>query len=284
MNTHTPKDTVSEEPQSRRDALKAALKVLGVAGAGLAGGHLLLGSNAEAANGDPLIVGSSANAASAPTVLSSSVGAGAVGFEVDALAADDGVLGFGGISGVGGAGLFGMFGFGAVGGVFVAADESTDSALWLAPRSTPGTPGGGHAVGEMVVDSNGILHLCVAAGTPGTWITNGGQQLLDSPQRVFDTRVSGPKLATDGTRTFDIPALTAGVPPAALAVVANLTVTQTVGGGYVTAYPDGTAKPSTANVNWTSSGQTVGNSATVRLGTGSRIKVYSFRSTHLTLG
>ena len=48
MNTPTPEDTISEEPKSRRDALKAALKVLGMAGAGLVGGRLLSGSKAEA--------------------------------------------------------------------------------------------------------------------------------------------------------------------------------------------------------------------------------------------
>lgn len=171
-------------------------------------------------------------------------------------------------------------------GVKAASNVADCAPILLVASATAGAPvSGTHEKGEIIVDSNGVLRICVVGGTPGTWITNGGTQLLTSPQRAFDTRqpAFGPKLTANGTRTFDIPALVPDVPATALAVVANLTVTQTVGGGYVTAYPDGTVKPITANVNWKSSNQDVGNGATVRLGTGGRIKVYSYQSTHLVM-
>jgi len=73
MNTLKSEDTTSEEPKSRRHALKALLKALGVATAGVAGARLLSGSKAEALDGDPLIIGSSSNAGSGSTVLTSAV-------------------------------------------------------------------------------------------------------------------------------------------------------------------------------------------------------------------
>jgi hypothetical protein len=171
-------------------------------------------------------------------------------------------------------------------GVKAVSNVADGAAILLVPSATPGAPTASpHQKGEIMVDSDGVLRICIVGGTPGTWITNGGTQLLTSPQRAFDTRqpAFGPKLTANGTRTFDIPALVPDVPATALAVVANLTVTQTVGGGYVTAYPTGTAKPITANVNWTASNQDVGNGATVRLGTGGQITVYSYKPTHLVM-
>jgi predicted NBD/HSP70 family sugar kinase len=39
------------------------------------------------------------------------------------------------------------------------------------PQAVAGAPNDGlqHEIGEMVVDANGSLFLCVAKGTPGTW-------------------------------------------------------------------------------------------------------------------
>jgi hypothetical protein len=45
------------------------------------------------------------------------------------------------------------------------------AALRLVPQAAEGPPndGLGHDMGELVVDANGVLYLCVAAGIPGTW-------------------------------------------------------------------------------------------------------------------
>jgi hypothetical protein len=63
-----------------------------------------------------------------------------------------------GVLGLGGAGI----------GVYASGERA---ALRLAPAALPGAPSSGfHEQGELVVDSNGDLHLCKASGTPGTWV------------------------------------------------------------------------------------------------------------------
>jgi len=43
--------------------------------------------------------------------------------------------------------------------------------LYLVPAVGPGAPTSGHhALGELVVDSSGVIWLCQGAGTPGTWV------------------------------------------------------------------------------------------------------------------
>ncbi|MBW7907204.1 MAG: hypothetical protein LC135_01805 [Phycisphaerae bacterium] len=52
----------------------------------------------------------------------------------------------------------------------VGANGTTPNGLRLMPAGSPGAPAdGAHAVGELHVDSAGVLHVCVSAGTPGTW-------------------------------------------------------------------------------------------------------------------
>ena len=46
------------------------------------------------------------------------------------------------------------------------------STLLLVPSRTTGAPTAGtHAQGELMMDAAGALHVCIAAGTPGTWKT-----------------------------------------------------------------------------------------------------------------
>ena len=65
-----------------------------------------------------------------------------------------------------------------------------------------------------------------------------------------------------------------GVPATgASAVVLNVTVTEPVGGGFVTVWPAGSARPLASNLNFTS-GLTVPNLVTVKLGEGGRVSLY----------
>src|SRR5262245_29081880 len=43
------------------------------------------------------------------------------------------------------------------------------AAIRLKPQQAAGSPTGASQIGEMAVDSNGVLWLCVETGTPGTW-------------------------------------------------------------------------------------------------------------------
>jgi hypothetical protein len=60
----------------------------------------------------------------------------------------------------------------AQGGSGVGLQASGDrAAVRLSPAAIAGAPTtGAHEMGELMVDSNGDLFLCKAAGTPGTWV------------------------------------------------------------------------------------------------------------------
>ena len=87
------------------------------------------------------------------------------------------------------------------------------------------------------------------------------------PTRVLDTRQepSAP-IGTQGTVTRRIGA-TAVVPPdSTIAIMANITATQTSAAGYVTAWPAHTSRPLVSNLNASAAGQTIPNAAIVPLG------------------
>jgi hypothetical protein len=131
--------------------------------------------------------------------------------------------------------------------------------------------GGSHTysvVGNMpvnvtVTDSDG--NTLTASGT----FTAAGYFTPLSPTRVLDTRKAigvTTKTAVPAGGVVKLKMLgTDGVPADAAAVVLNLTAADSAGGGYVTAYPDGTAAPNSSNLNF-SAGQVVANVAIVKLG------------------
>ncbi len=83
---------------------------------------------------------------------------------------------------------------------------------------------------------------------PGSGYLDAGETL--GPQSVMNVQVAGAD----------------GIPPSgALAVVANVTVTDTTSAGYLAVYPSGLALPATSNLNW-AKGQTVANRVIVPIG------------------
>lgn len=77
--------------------------------------------------------------------------------------------------------------------------------------------------------------------------------------RILDTRTANQPLKAGIERTVTV----TGVPADATAVTVNLTATGATSGGYIVAWPDGAAKPTSgSNVNF-AAGQTVANQATV---------------------
>ncbi len=106
-----------------------------------------------------------------------------------------------------------------------------------------------------------------------------------APQRVFDSRAGtpapGPKglIAAGGTVDIQVGGV-AGVPVDATAVVMNTTITGSLGDGYVTAYPAGTAQPNASNLN-VPAGGTAPNLVTVPLGTGGKVSLFASAGGHL---
>ena len=78
-----------------------------------------------------------------------------------------------------------------------------------------------------------------------------------TPTRVYDTRNPAPQgsevttpIPSATVRDVGILGLAGAYPFEYKGVVANLTVTNTTQGGYLTAYPAGTSTPLASNLNW----------------------------------
>jgi hypothetical protein len=169
------------------------------------------------------------------------------------------------ISGSEGDGIFGLAGFGASGGFFAG----TDVAISLDPTSLPGPPTPSAAFkGELNVDSNGVLWICIADGSPGpgTWIRLSSTNLLATPQRLYDSRNTGGIFMNGETRTLDIAGVLPGIPAYATSVIGNVTLANTLGAGFALVYPKGASRPPTSTINWYTTGQILANGFSIALG------------------
>ena len=141
----------------------------------------------------------------------------------------------------------------------------------------------GHA--DLVVDVGGWFTDGSQAGTPGSYFTGG------PPQRICDTRAGNPSglsggaeqclgktLGPGGTLTIQVAGLggVAGedTPTPPVAVVLNVTVTDTTAPSYLTVWPAGAPQPLASDLNW-SPGQTIANAVVVALGSGGQISLYN---------
>jgi hypothetical protein len=120
-----------------------------------------------------------------------------------------------------------------------------------------------------VILGGGLVAAAVplAAGNRAAAAATPGLVSLQTPVRVFDSRdpasvLGGSKLATGQSVSITVSGAYQG-DDLALAVFANITVTATEGRGYLVLRPEdlsGTMPwPSTSNVNWAESGQTLAN-------------------------
>jgi hypothetical protein len=104
--------------------------------------------------------GATGGSFSGTTVGVSATSSGGVGVSASG---KTGVVGSGGVGVVGGGGYGGYF-------------TGSAAALHLVPTTTAGPPtSGAHLQGDLIVDSAGILFICTASGTPGTWVKVGAQ-------------------------------------------------------------------------------------------------------------
>ncbi len=106
-----------------------------------------------------------------------------------------------------------------------------------------------------------------------------------NPTRLLDTRsatTSAPQISATGMASVQVEGnTTAGIAiPASgvTAVVLNVTVTHTTGSGNLTAWGDGTTRPKTSNLNWTS-GDTISNLVTVPLSGDGYVDFYATSAT-----
>ncbi len=174
------------------------------------------------------------------------------------------------------------------------------AAIRLDPLNATG-PAPSGAKGEVRVDSKVSMYLCTSEAIPGivtaSWRrviaaapgydngqhaasvgSSGSLNLLASPFRLLDTRAGQPapvsgtgKLAP--STNFDLQVTNVApvgggqrVPLGAIGAMVGLTVTNTGGpGGYLKAFPTGTAVPNTSVLNWFGAGQQLAVTTFVRL-------------------
>jgi hypothetical protein len=134
----------------------------------------------------------------------------------------------------------------------------TRAAGVIVPVSAAGFDVYSSAGGHLIVDIAGWF-----TGPSAPESAEGLLMLVD-PVRVMDTGSDGrERFWPDGSQAVD----TAAVTGQASAVVANVTMTDTAGWGFVTGFPAQTAKPPISTLNVDGSNQTVANMAVVPSGT-----------------
>ena len=101
-----------------------------------------------------------------------------------------------------------------------------------------------------------------------------------TPERVLDTRDPLDPVGPD--ETIQVP-IGDAVPPSAVAVSVNVTVTAPTSDGWLTVWPAGETKPPTSTINFVP-GQTVANAATLSLGVDGEVSINnSAGSTHVVV-
>jgi hypothetical protein len=106
-----------------------------------------------------------------------------------------------------------------------------------------------------------------------------------TPTRILDTRSAigiptTTPVSSGGTVVLQVTGGRSGVPAGAKTAVINLTVTGTTGSGVLIAWADGSAKPTTSNLNWVK-GQTIPNQIVVPIGPDGAVDLYVTSTTHV---
>jgi Fibronectin type III domain len=168
---------------------------------------------------------------------------------------------------------------------YVVSTSPQSPSVTVPPGSTSAVltglrPGISYTVNVAALTSAGAGDE-VAAPEAVQTVAPGGSFVGLTPVRLLDTRIGlgAPKGSTTSV------ALTVdghgGVPTSGVSAVAlNVTVTQPVGPGVITAYPAGQPLPLASNLNFTS-GDTVANFVVVPVGVGGVVDLWSSASTQL---
>jgi len=144
--------------------------------------------------------------------------------------------------------------------------------------------------GDIYVDSEGTLYHCIAGGTAGTWRrlsgpATAGAYTAITPTRVYDSRLAAGAISGSQTRLCKVAHgidLTTGtinaydvVPSGSTAVQYNLTVTSTVGSGYLQVAPGTASAITSSSINWSATGQILANGLSVKIDTNRQVKVFA---------
>ncbi len=288
--------TSTRPHSSRRTLFKTGLAAAGAAAAGP-----LLARPASAADGDPLRVGQETNSTSS-TILATTGSSLFDDANLLTVSDADTTSSFEAAVGAYGQGQRVRNGLYAFASTRADADDSTGHAIIARPsgmaRSHVYLPSWGgdpretsysHAAGELR-QFGGDLWFCVQDGAPGVWRKISGELVAGAlhvlaPKRVYDSRfVDGP-LAAGSSRTISVAdardtdtgtiTITDVVPEGATAIQFNVTITETVGGGFVGVGPGGSTTVEASTINWSATGQTLANGSLTTLDGGRQVTLLS---------
>lgn len=102
---------------------------------------------------------------------------------------------------------------------------------------------------------------------------------ITNPTRIFDTRAgsnlpgAGQTLKQGGTLEATVIGGNSPIPPGAVSMIANVTVSETTGPGFLVVYPGNKANPNTSSVNWSRADAQIGNMVVVPLSPDGKVKV-----------
>ncbi|WP_416961388.1 S53 family peptidase [Streptomyces sp. Agncl-13] len=166
------------------------------------------------------------------------------------------------------------------------AKPSTSNVNWTGASQTVAASTTVKVAGDGVVDlsTNSATHLIADVQGYYTSGTTGSKYTALAPARLLDTR-SKVGISTTTKISNAVVSLKVrghgGVPTGATSVVLNLTATQTVGGGYLEAYPEGATRPTASNVNWSATGTTIPNLVVVPIASDGNVSIYVHGTSHV---
>lgn len=146
----------------------------------------------------------------------------------------------------------------------MTVDPGDDCTFWF---TTEHTVGSGTATRIAAFKFDGCIS---APPSPGSYFTV-------PPCRVVDTRTGGGGILSSGVADNFPVAANCGIPPAAIAVAANVTVVEPTGLGFFTLYPGAGPTPGTTTLNF-GAGQTRANNAVLSLGPDGSVSILPFVS------
>ncbi len=169
-------------------------------------------------------------------------------------------------------------------GIGVRAEGGRAALYLVGSPETPNSSPHVHTAGEIAAQTDGddvTFWGCVQTGVPGTWrelagpTSAGSFHLLPTQQRIYDSRAgnapaTGPKTPLTGAGSPRIIDASGFVPLGSTAVMVNLTVVNTSGGGFVALHSSDAPWPGTSSVNWTAAGTVIANGTVVKLSTSLR--------------
>ncbi|MFD5325244.1 protease pro-enzyme activation domain-containing protein [Streptomyces sp. NPDC127092] len=153
---------------------------------------------------------------------------------------------------------------------------------WLKGETVPNlvtVPVGKDGSVDLYNAGGSTVHLIADISGYFTTGTEGSTYVPKGPARILDTRNAIGRAGTSpvaGKGTVSLTVAGAGGVPAtgATAVVLNVTATSPTSNGHLIAYPSGTTRPTSSNINWLA-GQTRPNAVVLPIGADGKVNLYN---------